>query len=214
MAETTVKVVVRCRPLLPHETDKDVKNVSTIDEDGGRITISGRTHDYGENNVIGGGDRHATMYDRTAKPLIAQLFDGYNATVLAYGQTGSGKTYTMGTAFDEAEVDGVVPRAVAEIISRREKLIAEGRGCLIVCSMCEVYQEEVRSRRPVVLWCLHFIQTTRGHLTMTWVVAFSIPSMLRAGPRFAGRMQRGGRPASSSCAGGSERRRRDHRWTQ
>jgi kinesin family protein 4/21/27 len=144
MAETTVKVVVRCRPLLPHETDKDVKNVSTIDEDGGRITISGRTHDYGNESVVGGGDRHATMYDRTAKPLIAQLFDGYNATVLAYGQTGSGKTHTMGTAFDESGVDGVVPRAVAEIIDRREKLITEGRGCLIVCSMCEVYQEEVR----------------------------------------------------------------------
>ena len=144
MAETTVKVVVRCRPLLPHETDKDVKNVSTIDEDGGRITISGRTHDYGNESVVGGGDRHATMYERTAKPLIAQLFDGYNATVLAYGQTGSGKTHTMGTAFDEAEVDGVVPRAVAEIIDRRQKLISEGRGCLIVCSMCEVYQEEVR----------------------------------------------------------------------
>ena len=144
MAETTVKVVVRCRPLLPHETDKDVKNVSTIDEDGGRITISGRTHDYGNESVVGGGDRHATMYDRTAKPLIAQLFDGYNATVLAYGQTGSGKTHTMGTAFDEAEVDGVVPRAVAEIIERRQKLISEGRGCLVVCSMCEVYQEEVR----------------------------------------------------------------------
>jgi kinesin family protein 4/21/27 len=142
MSETTVKVVVRCRPLLPHETDKDVKNVSTIDEDGGRITISGRTHDYGNESVVGGGDRHATMYDRTAKPLIAQLFDGYNATVLAYGQTGSGKTHTMGTAFDESEVDGVVPRAVAEIIQRREKLISEGRGCLIVCSMCEVYQEE------------------------------------------------------------------------
>ena len=52
MAETTVKVVVRCRPLLPHETDKDVKNVSTIDEDGGRITISGRTHDYGNESVV------------------------------------------------------------------------------------------------------------------------------------------------------------------
>ena len=50
----------------------------------------------------------------------------------------------MGTAFDEAEVDGVVPRAVAEIIQRRQKLISEGRGCLVVCSMCEVYQEEVR----------------------------------------------------------------------
>ena len=32
----------------------------------------------------------------------------------------------------------------------------------------------VRSRRPVVLWCLHFIQTTRVHLAMTWVVSFSI----------------------------------------
>jgi len=31
----------------------------------------------------------------------------------------------------------------------------------------------VRSRRPVVLWCLHFIHTTRVHLTMTWVVSFS-----------------------------------------
>ena len=64
MSETTVKVVVRCRPLLPHETDKDVKNVSTIDEDGGRITISGRTHDYGNESVVGGGDRHATYVSR------------------------------------------------------------------------------------------------------------------------------------------------------
>ena len=32
----------------------------------------------------------------------------------------------------------------------------------------------VRSRRPVVLWCFHFIQTTRVHLTMTWVVSFFI----------------------------------------
>ena len=48
----------------------------------------------------------------------------------------------------------------------------------------------VRSRRPVVLWCLHFFNTTRVHLTMTWVVSFSSlrpfgPSrdtaMLRAG---------------------------------
>ena len=27
--------------------------------------------------------------------------------------------------------------------------------------------EEVRSRRPVVLWCLHFLGWTRVHLTMT-----------------------------------------------
>ena len=32
----------------------------------------------------------------------------------------------------------------------------------------------VRSRRPVVLWCFHFVDVTRVHLTMTWVVSFLI----------------------------------------
>ena len=39
----------------------------------------------------------------------------------------------------------------------------------------EIYDElttsTVRSRRPVVLWCFHFINTTRVHLTMPWVVS-------------------------------------------
>ena len=35
-------------------------------------------------------------------------------------------------------------------------------------------EKHVRSRRPVVLWWFHFIQTTRVHLTMTWVVSFLI----------------------------------------
>ena len=43
----------------------------------------------------------------------------------------------------------------------------------------------VRSRRPAVLRRLHFIQTTRGHRTMPWVVSFPImrlfgPSRRRA----------------------------------
>ena len=47
---------------------------------------------------------------------------------------------------------------------------------------CELdeHTQEVRSRRPAVWRRLHFIQTTRVHLTMAWVVYFSI-LMLRAG---------------------------------
>ena len=48
---------------------------------------------------------------------------------------------------------------------------------------------EVRSRRPVVLWCFHFLRWTRVRLTMTWVVSFSsLRPILRAGaldPRVA-----------------------------
>ena len=143
MAETTVKVVVRCRPLLPHETDKDVKNVSTIDEDGGRITISGRTHDYGNESVVGGGDRHATMYERTAKPLIAQLFDGYNATVLAYGQTGSGKTHTM-LGDPEPENRGIMYRACEQLFASIESCEKAGWKYSVNIQIVEVYNEKLR----------------------------------------------------------------------
>ena len=74
---------------------------------------------------------------------MAQIFEGYNATVLAYGQTGSGKTHTMGTAFADDDADGVVPRAVADIMARRDALAAD-RDVAVVASMCEVYNEEVR----------------------------------------------------------------------
>jgi hypothetical protein len=40
---------------------------------------------------------------------------------------------------------------------------------------------QVRPRRFEVLRCLHFVDVTRGHLTMTWVVACSILSCF--GPR-------------------------------
>ena len=36
-----------------------------------------------------------THHQDTTAPLLAKLYDGYNATILAYGQTGSGKTFTM-----------------------------------------------------------------------------------------------------------------------
>ena len=35
------------------------------------------------------------MYNEVAGPIVANVMDGFNGTVLAYGQTGTGKTYTM-----------------------------------------------------------------------------------------------------------------------
>ena len=146
--DARVKVVVRSRPLLPRETEKQVPvtSVMVIDEPAGRISAAGRVHTYGELNVVGGGgDRHADMYDRTAKPLIAQLLDGYNATVLAYGQTGSGKTHTMGMAFDlDVTADGIVPRAVRDIMARRAELLSGDHACVVKLSACEIYNEEIR----------------------------------------------------------------------
>ena len=53
---------------------------------------------------------------------------------------------------------------------------------LTIENMLKAAKQMVRSRRPVVLGCLHFLGWTRVHLTMTWVVSFS-NLMLRAGAR-------------------------------
>lgn len=53
-----------------------------------------------------------TVFVNSVLPLVQQVVDGYNATVIAYGATGSGKTYTMqGTPGDW----GVTPRCAAEL---------------------------------------------------------------------------------------------------
>lgn len=42
----------------------------------------------------------AEVYDVVAKPIVADVLNGYNGTIFAYGQTSSGKTYTMEVSFD------------------------------------------------------------------------------------------------------------------
>ena len=54
-----------------------------------------------------------------------------------------------------------------------KRLAADGRG-LQEQTVNNNFATLVRSPRFEVLRRLHFIQTTRGHLTMTWVVYFSI----------------------------------------
>jgi kinesin family protein 5 len=37
----------------------------------------------------------AKVYETAVAPIVEQVLNGYNGTILAYGQTGSGKTHTM-----------------------------------------------------------------------------------------------------------------------
>ena len=57
---------------------------------------------------------------------------------------------------------------------------------LTIENMLKAAKQMVRPRRPVVLGWFHFVDVTRVHRTMTWVVSFSSlrpfgPAMLRAG---------------------------------
>ena len=56
----------------------------------------------------------ADIYESTAKPLLDNVLDGYNATVFAYGATGCGKTHTITCVLLVIEQRGQVADCGAE----------------------------------------------------------------------------------------------------
>ncbi|RMZ90200.1 hypothetical protein DV736_g2580, partial [Chaetothyriales sp. CBS 134916] len=88
-------------------------------------------------------DENATqddIYVETAKPLLDNVLDGYNATVFAYGATGCGKTHTItGTA----QQPGIIFLTMQELFDRiaecQEEKVTE-----ISLSYLEIYNETIR----------------------------------------------------------------------
>ena len=84
----------------------------------------------------------ADIYEEAVAPLVEGVLEGYNGTIFAYGQTGSGKSYTMGTeAFNSPSKAGIVPRALAEILSRLKRHRPDAS---VKLSFIEIYKEELR----------------------------------------------------------------------
>lgn len=79
------------------------------------------------------------------QPMVMDVFEGINSTVLAYGQTGSGKTYSIcgGNTYAER---GLIPRSIAlvfeELAVRRENSEAHIRYKVLV-SFTEVFGENL-----------------------------------------------------------------------
>ncbi|CAJ1954810.1 unnamed protein product [Cylindrotheca closterium] len=118
-----VSVVVRLRPIVPHETKrgahKVVHKVRTIDsvlngakendEEVVRVELAPTLAKASNNRelvkcfaldgVLEEQDSQEDVYKRSGayKAISQDLFRGFHCTILAYGQSGSGKTYTMGT---------------------------------------------------------------------------------------------------------------------
>lgn len=116
-----VKVVVRVRPLLAHETGPAAVVVGA----GNMICVNGATpHRQLQcryDAVIGSEASQEGMFSHVRECTLAVL-EGENSTIFAYGQTGSGKTYTMfgpdlnaNGGAPPGYGKGVIPLAVADI---------------------------------------------------------------------------------------------------
>jgi len=124
--------------------------VHKIDNMNSRIVMVDPTKGLREfefDSVVPPTSSQKSVYDSSAKPLVADFINGFNATILVYGQTGSGKTYTMfGPDGATSRDRGVVPRACAEVLAaieyRRENLKLPIQARLSM-SYVEIYGNEV-----------------------------------------------------------------------
>ena len=128
--------------------------VLSIDEREGRVLAVAPgvgLREFAFDAVFGESATQAEVYEKSARPLVADFLNGFNGAMLVYGQTGSGKTHTMfGTDADDAlgsaETAGIVPRACEEILNAVRWRSTEAGGGIswsLAASYVEVYGQDV-----------------------------------------------------------------------
>lgn len=144
MLRNTVLVVVRVRPLSQRE--HNARSGECLQADG---TTSLSVQREGEKDVkftfdciMRQGVAQRDVFDRTGRPLLHKVLEGYNGCLFAYGQTGSGKTYTMqGEA--RSEHKGVIPLLCVELFDQIKER-GSAKTFTVSCSVLEIYNERVR----------------------------------------------------------------------
>ncbi|KAF2144174.1 uncharacterized protein K452DRAFT_223443 [Aplosporella prunicola CBS 121167] len=100
----------------------------------GNITRS--TNPFAFDRVFGPRAQNAEVFEEISQ-LVQSALDGYNVCIFCYGQTGSGKTHTM------SSLDGMIPRAVAQIYSTAQGLEEKGWTYKMEGQFVEVYNENL-----------------------------------------------------------------------
>ncbi|KAL8520403.1 hypothetical protein ACS0TY_011070 [Phlomoides rotata] len=80
------------------------------------------------------------VYEVVARPVVENVLDGYNGSVMAYGQTGTGKTYTLGRLGEDDAADrGIMLRAMEDILAE-----VSPENDLISASYLQLYMETIQ----------------------------------------------------------------------
>ncbi|KDO35636.1 hypothetical protein SPRG_00480 [Saprolegnia parasitica CBS 223.65] len=146
-ASSSVRVVVRVRPLVPKEKLEDDNHA--VETFGAQVMIPSSNVTYTYDHVFGPEAGQDDLWPCVA-PLVDSTFEGYNATIFAYGQTGSGKTFTMGSgnsAFaTKSDEMGIIPRALDDIFARiaAKQTETPGYRADVTFRFLEIYGDDIR----------------------------------------------------------------------
>lgn len=192
--EETVRVAVRFRP--SSEQERETRDAAAraffVWPDNRTVESVDRSHVFEFDRVFDENSSQQDVYAVVAQPLVEDLLEGYNATVLSYGQTGSGKTYSMfGPSLhvtQNADNRGVVYRAAQQVFD----CIHAGDSdveYVLRCSLFEVYREQLRDLLDSSNNCLKVKETPSqgiyvGGLVQEFVTCEEdMAKLLRAGSK-------------------------------
>lgn len=156
--ESSVKVCFRFRNNVKGGPDavtfQDAYQVSVLSEE---MKARGeRKRQYRFDRTWQGDSTQEEVYRTMGKPLLKNIFDGYNSTLFVYGQTGSGKTYSMfgpDGGDMRTEAAGMVPRLMQDLFRKIESDRKENPELTYTVSLAivDIYLERVRDlQNPAV----------------------------------------------------------------
>ncbi len=161
------KVCIRIRPFLPKELPSSItENKESINKN---MPISIFSHNenilkiqdlrfesrneknYFFDEIFDEKSDNKEVFDKSIKPMINNLIEGYNSTILAYGITGTGKTHTIfGDYNNDKEEKGIVIYAISYLFEliEQKKLNSNYKNLLdknyiVKISYLEIYNETV-----------------------------------------------------------------------
>ncbi|KAL0304278.1 UNVERIFIED_CONTAM: Kinesin-like protein KIN-10C [Sesamum radiatum] len=109
------------------------------------------------------------IYSREIKPLVWDIFDGRNASVIAFGARGSGKTYTIQGS---PEKPGLAVLAMSEILSKAREL-----GKSVSVSLYELSQDQaydlLNPKHPAV----QVLEDAHGKINLKGLSQVSVKSI-------------------------------------
>ncbi|CAL1529612.1 unnamed protein product [Lymnaea stagnalis] len=145
----SVKVVVRCRPMMEKETTEGHTRVVDMDVKRGVIEVRNTKAGSSEppkkftfDSVFDWNSKQRDLYDEIFYGLVDSVLQGFNGTIFAYGQTGTGKTHTMQGLKTSKDEWGVIPNSFEQIFQHISQ--SQNQQYLVRASYLEIYQEEIR----------------------------------------------------------------------
>ncbi|CAK9003843.1 unnamed protein product [Durusdinium trenchii] len=145
---TSVQVVVRFRPQVNEDEQQDRTAFWALPNERSVQSVDG-TYCFDFMRAFAEAATQEDVFEHVGKPVVSDVLNGYNGTVLAYGQTSSGKTYSMfgpeseTTTTPRPELQGIVPRAARQVFQHIEESL-EYTEFTLRCSFMEVYKEKMK----------------------------------------------------------------------